>query len=394
MRIESVDLWTVRLRLVHEFQTSSHRKDHLDHIIVRLRDADGTVGWGEIASPSDPFYCAETVDTAWLVATRYLAPAVLGRQADTPDQLEQGWTRVRGHEFAKSGFSIAAWSLWSAQHGVALAHALGGTRERVVAGVSLGIERTIDDLLARVDEQVRAGYQRIKLKIAPGWDLEPVAAVRSAFPDHDLHVDANGAYPGDADTLARLRRLDDSHLTMIEQPFAPRDFTTHARFQQMIDTPVCLDESVVTVDDLHTMLALHAGRIVNIKVSRVGGLTAARLMHDRALDQDVPVWCGGMHEFGIGRAANLAISSLPGFVLPSDVSASSKYFARDIIDPPVVADHGVVEVPSAPGLGVDVDLAWMSAHTLESIHLDAEHPDAHAVQSHPSPEPERSESWQ
>lgn len=389
MRIESIGLSRVRLQLVHEFQTSSHRKDHLDHIVVRMRDADGTLGWGEIASPSDPYYCAETVDTAWLVATRYLAPAVLGSDAATPGALEDGWRRIRGHEFAKAGFSIAAWSLWTTQQGIPLARALGGTRERVVAGVSLGIERTIDDLLVQVAAQVDAGYQRIKLKIAPGWDLEPVAAVRAAFPGHDLHVDANGAYEGDAETLAHLQRLDGSHLTMIEQPFAPRDFTSHARLQAMVETPVCLDESVVTVDDLHTMLALRAGRVVNIKVSRVGGLSAARRMHDIARGEGIPVWCGGMHEFGIGRAANVAISSLPGFVLPSDVSASSKYFRRDIIDPPITADHGVVRVPTTPGLGVHVDRGWMEAHTLQSTELDADHPTGRDT----SPT-ERSTTWQ
>lgn len=389
MRIESIALAKVRLRLVHEFQTSSHRKDHLDHILVRLTDADGTVGWGEIASPSDPYYCAETVDTAWLVATRYLAPSVLDTEAATPGELEDSWRRIRGHEFAKAGFSIAAWSLWTAQQGVPLARALGGTREEVVAGVSLGIERTIDDLLVQVQAQVDAGYQRIKLKIAPGWDLDPVAAVRSAFPDHDVHVDANGAYGSDDETFSHLRRLDDFHLTMIEQPFAPRDFTSHARLQAVMGTPVCLDESVVTVDDLHTMLALKAGRIVNIKVSRVGGLSAARRLHDIAQEDGIPVWCGGMHEFGIGRAANVALSSLPGFVLPSDVSASSKYFRRDIIDPPITADHGVVRVPTSPGLGVHVDCGWMDAHTLESIELDVNHPNGRDTTP-----TERSEPWQ
>lgn len=367
MRIESVTLTVVRLPLRHKFQTSSHRKDHLDHVLVCLRDTEGNDGWGEIASPSDPFYCSETVDTAWLVATTYLLPAVLGAEVTTPEDLEARWGRIRGHEFAKAGFSIAAWSLWAKGRGVSLAQALGGTRGSVVAGVSLGIEPTVEDLLEQVDLQVAAGYPRVKLKIAPGWDLEPVAAVRAAHPDLDLHVDANGAYAGDAGTMERLAGLDEFGLTMVEQPFAPRDFVSHARFQQMVSTPVCLDESVVDVHDLATMVELGAGRVLNIKVSRVGGLTVARRMHDTARAAGIPVWCGGMHEFGVGRAANLAISSLPGFTLPSDVSASHKYFERDIIDPPITADHGVVDVPSSAGIGVDIDRQWVESNTLRTV---------------------------
>ncbi len=367
MRIESVTLTVVRLPLRHKFQTSSHRKDHLDHVLVRLEDTGGNVGWGEIASPSDPFYCSETVDTAWLVATTYLLPAVLGAEVSTPEDLESRWGRIRGHEFAKAGFSVAAWSLWAEERGVSLAQALGGTRATVVAGVSLGIEPSIEDLLAQVEAQVEAGYPRVKLKIAPGWDVDPVAAVRAAHPDLDLHVDANGAYSGDASSMERLARLDDFGLTMIEQPFAPRDFVSHARFQQMVSTPVCLDESVVDVHDLATMLEMGAGRVLNIKVSRVGGLTAARRMHDTARAAGIPVWCGGMHEFGVRRAANLAISSLAGFTLPSDVSASHKYFERDIIDPAITADHGVVDVPHATGIGVHVDGQWVQENTLRTL---------------------------
>lgn len=367
MRIESVTLTVVRLPLRHKFQTSSHRKDHLDHILVRLEDTGGNVGWGEIASPSDPYYCSETVDTAWLVATSYLLPAVLGAEVSTPEDLESRWGRIRGHEFAKAGFSIAAWSLWAQERGVSLARALGGTRGSVVAGVSLGIEPSVEELLEQVDAQVGAGYPRVKLKIAPGWDVEPVAAVRAAHPDLDLHVDANGAYAGDAASMERLARLDEFGLTMIEQPFAPRDFVSHARFQRMVSTPVCLDESVVDIHDLATMVELRAGRVLNIKVSRVDGLTQARRLHDAARAAGIPVWCGGMHEFGVGRAANLAISSLPGFTLPSDVSASEKYFERDIIAPPITADHGVVEVPRGAGIGVHVDGEWMETNALRTL---------------------------
>lgn len=354
MKIARVRLFALRLPLLHSFETSSHRKSSLEHILVEITEADGRVGWGEIASPSEPFYGAETTATAWEVATGHLAPMLLGHEGEDPPEMEAAWGRVRGNEFAKAGFSGALWDLFARSQGIALADALGGTREEVVAGVSLGIEPSIDDLLAQVERQTAAGYPRIKLKIAPGWDIEPVRAVRSAYPDLELHVDANGAYPDEDASAAVFLALDREDLTMIEQPFAPRDFVAHARLQQRIATAVCLDESIVDLGDLRTMITLAAGRILNIKVSRMGGLTIARAAHDLAADAGVPVWCGGMHEFGIGRAANVAISSLPNFLLPSDVSGSDKYYADDIVDPAVVAVEGRVRVPRAPGIGHEV----------------------------------------
>ncbi|WP_350274726.1 o-succinylbenzoate synthase [Kribbella sp. HUAS MG21] len=370
LKIVAARLHRVRMPLVHEFQTSSHRKAFLDHVLVELEDASGAVGWGEIASSSDPYYAPETVETCWHIASRYLLPAVLDRPWTHPDQLAGLWSKIRGNNFAKAGVDMAAWTLWAEVQQVPLATVLGGTRTEVVAGVSLGIEPTIDDLLAQVQQQVEAGYPRVKLKIAPGWDVEPVSAVRSAYPDLDLHVDANGIYT--ADDLEQLRKLDGYRLTMIEQPFAPRDLLTHAALQRTIGTPVCLDESVETVDDLETALALDALKILNIKVSRMGGLTAARAAHDRAQDAGVPVWCGGMHEFGIGRLANVALSSLSGFTLPSDVSASEKYYARDLVEPGVVAVRGVVQVPRASGLGQPVDRELIAANTVAQLSLGPE----------------------
>ena len=369
MRLERLRIFEVRLHLVHSFQTSSHRKSGLTHLLVAATDADGRTGWGEIASPADPYYCSETTSTAFDIAIDYLVPRVLDTDWETPAELEASWATIRGHEFAKAGFSGAAWDLYARTTDTPLATALGGTRREVVAGVSLGIEATIDDLLVQVQHQVDAGYRRIKLKIAPGWDTEPVAAVRAAHPGLDLHVDANGAYPDDDASAKVFTTLDEADLTMIEQPYAPRDFVAHSRLQSRIGTPVCLDESVVDVHDLHTMIAMKAGRILNIKVSRMGGLTVAREAHDVATDAGIPVWCGGMHEFGVGRAANVAISSLPGFTLPSDVSGSDKYYARDVITPPVVAHGGVVIVPTDPGIGHDVDMHWVEHNTLR--HYDS-----------------------
>ncbi|WP_233712268.1 o-succinylbenzoate synthase [Kribbella turkmenica] len=369
LKVTAARLHRVRLPLVHAFRTSSHRKTLLDHVLVEVEDASGAVGWGEIASPSDPYYAAETVETCWQIAENYLLPAVIGRSWERPEQVSRLWSKVRGNQFAKAGVDVAAWVLWAGVQGVPLAQALGGTRSEVTAGVSLGIEPTIDDLLTEVRRQVTAGYSRVKLKIAPGWDVEPVRAVRADFPDLDLHVDANGIYTESVEHLAALRALDEYELTMIEQPFAPRNLLAHARLQKHLVTPICLDESIETLDDLETALSLEALRVLNIKVSRMGGLTAARAAHDRARRAGIPVWCGGMHEFGIGRAANVAISSLPGFTLPSDVSASDKYYTRDVITPPVVAEHGVVQVPTATGLGHAVDTDLIAAHTVATLAL-------------------------
>jgi len=366
MRIDRIELLQVRLPLVHEFETSSHRKSYLEHVLVRVEGSDA-VGWGEIASPSGPFYTAETVETCWSIGSAYLAPALLGAEWEHPAQAPAAWAKVRGNEFAKAGFDMACWSLWSAAEGVPLAGALGGERRTVVAGVSLGIEPSVDALVEQVRRQVEAGYPRVKLKIAPGWDVEPVAAVRAEFPDLALHVDANGAYTEDEDHVAALRSLDGAGLTMIEQPFAPRDLMASARLQSVLDTPVCLDESIVDLHDLEAALAVGAGRVLNIKVSRMGGLTAAVSAHDLAREHGVPVWCGGMHEFGVGRAANVALSSLPGFVLPSDVSGSDKYYARDVVSPPIRADHGDVTVPwDTPGLGHTVDEEFVRANAVRT----------------------------
>lgn len=369
MRIAHLTLFEVSLPLVHSFETSSHRKSGLQHILVRATDRDGRSGWGEIASPSDPYYTSETTETAWLVANRYIAPAALSIDWDEPSQVEGTWARVRGHEFAKAGFSAAAWDLYAVAQQRPLAAVLGGTRTEVVAGVSLGIESSIDELLVQVEKQVRAGYPRVKLKIAPGWDVEPVRAVRGHYPDLDLHVDANGAYPDTEESSEVFRLLDEQALTMIEQPYTPRDFPAHARLQRRLSTPICLDESVVELADLRTMIEMDAGRVLNIKVSRMGGLLTAKRAHDLAMEAGIPVWCGGMHEFGVGRAANVAISSLANFTLPSDVSGSDKYYARDVIAPPVVADNGVVTVPEGPGIGYDVDIDWVRQNAVRTAEL-------------------------
>jgi o-succinylbenzoate synthase len=363
--ITEVELSLVRLDLVHAFETSSHRKDHLDHIVIRLTAEDGSVGWGECASPSDPFYCGESTWTCWYVMGDYLAPMLLGRPWEHPDDAARVTSKVTDNHFARAGMDMACWDLYGQRQRATLADQLGGTADQVTAGVSLGIEPTIDDLLRQVEHHVTDGYGRIKLKIRPGWDLEPVRAVRAAFPTVALQVDANTGYdPEQADALDALAALDDCGLLMIEQPFDKGDLLSHADLAARLDTPVCLDETITSTAVLRTALRLGAADIVNIKVSRLGGLGAAREVHDVCVDAGVPVWCGGMHEFGIGRAANLALASLPGFVLPSDVSGSDKYYRTDIVSPPIRAEDGRVPVPRARhGLGVLVDEDVLARHT-------------------------------
>lgn len=353
--VERVDLYLARLPLVRPFTTSSHTKHHLEHIIVRLRTADGAEGWGECASPSDPFYCAETTETCWHLLHDFLAPALVGQRWQHPEQAGGLWQKVRGNHFAKAGIEMACWDLDARARGISVARALGGDEARpsIESGVSLGIEATPAALLAQVDRAVAEGYKRIKVKIGPGHDIAYLTAVRAKYPNLPVMADANSVY-----TLADaplLRQLDQFNLMMIEQPLADDDIIDHAALQRELRTPICLDESIHNVEDCRKALDLDAGRIINIKVSRLGGLAEAKRVHDLCRSRGVPVWCGGMHEFGTGRAANIAISSLPGFTLPGDISSSTERYREDLVEPPVVAERGIMPVPlDRPGLGHDL----------------------------------------
>ncbi len=375
MRIDRIEAFRLRLPLVHAFETSSHRKSSLEHILLRTEDSDGAVGWGEVASPSGPYYSAETTDTCWLLLERYLMPALAGVDWEHPSAAGAAWKHVRGHHFAKAGLDIACWDLWARRHGQALPTALGGTREQVPAGVSLGIEKTTGALLEQVRGHVREGYLRVKLKIGPGWDVEPVAAVREEFGDLALQVDANGAYTEDPDHLAALTRLDGLGLLLIEQPFAPSELLASARLQRRLATPVCLDESVDDAGQLATAVSLEAGSVLNVKVSRMGGLTPARAAVEQATAAGWRAWCGGMHEFGVGRAANIALASLDGCSLPSDVSGSDKYFRHDVVSPPIRASAGFVPVPTRRvGLGHEIEEDMVRRHASATLHHAATDP--------------------
>ncbi len=352
MKLERVELILVELPLVEPFETSFGRESLRPCVLVKAQ-SDGLVGWGECVAGSGPWYSYETVETAWHVLRSFLIPTVLGRPLEHPETMARGWARVRGHPMAKAGLEAALWDLWAQAQGISLREALGGVKERVESGISLGIQPSLEALLERVERALARGYRRVKLKIRPGWDVQVVKAVRERFGPIPLSVDANAAYTlSDLDTFKALDRFE---LMMIEQPFRYDDLVDHAELQKQLRTPICLDESVPSPEAARQALKLGSGRIINVKPGRVGGLAAARKVHDLCVERGVPVWCGGMLETGIGRAHNVALASLPGFTLPNDLSESARYYRRDLVEPPFVLNpDGTLPVPRGPGIGVEV----------------------------------------
>ena len=366
MRIEQVELRIVRLPLARPFQTSSSRKSRLDHILVKVV-SDGLVGWGECACPSDPYYCPETTETCWHILHDFLVPSLMGKSWSTIDQATSPYAPVKGNAFAKAGLEMACWDLLGRSQGKPLHELLGATQREIRSGVSLGIERDIEALIEQVDRHQALGYHRIKLKIAPGWDVEIARRVRERYPDLPLQVDANSAYT--LDDLPTMRALDDLNLILIEQPLAHDDIVDHARLQAQLKTPICLDESIHSAADARKAIDLGSCRVINIKVSRLGGLLESKRVHDICRDRGIPVWCGGMHEFGIGRAANVAIAGLPGFTIPGDVSGSDRYYDEDLVEPPILAHQGAIRMLEGPGLGVEPVIDRLEKRTLRRALL-------------------------
>jgi O-succinylbenzoate synthase len=352
MKIECVDLHHINLPLTHPFETSFGRETSRPAILVAVQ-ANGLTGWGECAAHGGPWYSYETTNTAWHMLRDFLIPSVLGQEIEAPADVVAHFERVRGHPMARAGLENAVWDLLAQAQDVSLADMLGGERERVSVGVSVGIEPTLDAQLARVAHHIDEGYGRVKLKIKPGWDVEVVRAVRERWPDLPLQVDANSAYTL-ADT-AIFRELDQFDLLLIEQPLHHDDIVDHAQLQKQLRTPLCLDESIHSPEHARWALDVGACRIINIKVGRVGGLSAARQIHDLCAERDVPVWCGGMLETNVGRATNVALATLPNFALPGDISASARYYEHDIAEPNFVLNQdSTISVPSGAGLGVQV----------------------------------------
>jgi len=353
MRIERIELYRICLELVTPFETSFGRMEGRQFILLALHNAEFT-GWGECTTQLGPWYSAETTETAWHILSDFLAPQVLGEDIAYPSDFAGRFDRIRGHQMAKAALENAFWDVFAQAQGVSLAGLLGGTVDRVRVGVSIGIKPGLGDLVDTVARRVDEGYGRIKLKIKPGWDVDVVRAVRDRWPALPLQVDANCAYT--PEHTAILKDLDEYELIAIEQPFHHDDLVDHSRLQSQIRTPICLDESIQSPEHARWALDIGACRVINIKVGRVGGLSAARQIHNMCAERGVPVWCGGMLETNVGRATNVAISSLPNFTLPNDISASVRYYRQDIAEPNFdLQDDSTLAVPVGPGLGVTVD---------------------------------------
>jgi O-succinylbenzoate synthase len=352
MRIERIELFVLRLPLKRAYETSGSRETHQTRVIARV-ESDGAVGWGESVAPELPWYSGETPKTVWYALDEIIIPALLATDLHQPEDTERVLSWIREHRMAKATLEMAIWDLFAKRDGRSLSKLLGGTRDRILCGVAIGIQPSIDELLETIRRELSAGYQRVKVKIKPGWDGSVAAAIRDSFPDLPFMLDANSAYTL-ADTPL-FKRIDAYAPTMIEQPLAHDDIVDHAALQREIKTPICLDESIHTSDDARKAIELGATKVINIKAGRVGGLTSARRIHDVCREARIPVWCGGMLEMGIGRAHNVHLASLPNFSLPGDVSASERYFATEIIGEPfTVQPDGTMRVPTGPGIGVTV----------------------------------------
>ncbi len=364
MHLDELEVFHVSMPLVAPFVTSFGTQVERPCLILRLAGG-GVEGWGECVAGDGPWYSYETVETAWHVIESFIAPEIVGRDVADAADLWTRLSRIRGHRMAIASVEQALWDLLSRAQGRPLAEMLGGTRSETPSGVSLGIRETPESLVQAVAQHVEQGYRRVKLKIAPGRDIRFVAAVRERFPDILLSVDANSAYTlADAELLAGL---DQFNLLMIEQPLDEEDIVDHATLQRQLRTAICLDEAICTPDDARHAIALGACRIINIKAGRVGGLLRSKQIHDLCRDAGVPVWCGGMLETNVGRAANVCLASLPNFSLPSDISASARYFHEDIAGPSfVLQPGGTMQVRSTPGTGVEVDRAALARVTLRT----------------------------
>jgi len=373
LQIRSIVLREVALTLKEPFQISSGTQSHRRIPLVQVTDVDGAEGWGECTTGEFPNYSPETIDTAWLAIRQWVAPRVLGRPFAGPEEIFPVLDEdFRGHNMAKAAVEMACWELAARKEGISLSRKLGGTRDAIQVGISLGIQKDPATLVEKVRAALERGYRKVKIKIKPGSDVQYLAAVREALgPDAPLMADANNAYTlADLDVL---RQLDAFGLIMIEQPLDWEDLLRHVQLQKEMKTPICLDESITSPDRAEDMIALGAGRIVNIKAGRVGGLRQSLRIHDICQRHGIPVWCGGMLESGVGRAHNVALASLPNFTLPGDTSPSERYWEKDIVLPEWTMDReGRMRVPvDRPGMGVEVDLNRVEDLTVRREEMGA-----------------------
>lgn len=362
MKLVEVTLRHLQMEMKSPFSTSFGTFQMKDFILLEARDEQGTVGYGESVAFSSPWYNEETFKTNWHMLEDFLIPMLLGKELQHPDEVSDLFSAIRKNNMAKSTIEGAVWDIYAQQTNQSLAHALGGTKDQIDVGISIGIQNSVEELIEVVRGYVEEGYKRIKVKIKPGWDVDVMRRLREAFPNVAIMADANSAYR--LEDVELLKQLDAFDLTMIEQPLASDDIIDHATLQKQLSTPICLDESIHSLEDARKAVELGSTKIINIKIGRVGGLTEAKKIHDYCMEKGIPVWCGGMLEAGIGRAHNVALTTLPNFILPGDTAGSSRYWEKDIITPEVIVDHGVIHVPQQAGIGYAIDQEAVERYTV------------------------------
>lgn len=362
MKITDITIRHLQMKLKAPFTTSFGTFTNKDFLLLEAKDEDGTIGWGESVAFHSPWYNEETLQTNWHILQDFLIPLILNKEINHPDEVSGIFAPIRKNNMAKSTFEGAVWDIYAQQTNQSLASALGGKKDKIEVGISIGIQKSIEDLVALVDEYVKEGYKRIKVKIKPGWDVEVMRTLRENFPNIAIMADANSAYSLEDAEL--IKQLDAFDLTMIEQPLASDDIIDHAQLQKVLKTPICLDESIHSVEDARKAVELGSTKIINIKIGRVGGLTEAKKIHDYCEANGIPVWCGGMLESGIGRAHNVALTTLSNFILPGDTASSNRYWEKDIIAPEVLAINGYIEVPQTAGIGYAIDREAVESYTV------------------------------
>ncbi|MFD1926939.1 o-succinylbenzoate synthase [Sporosarcina siberiensis] len=366
MIIKEITIRKMKMTMKNPFTTSFGTLQERDFLLLEVMDEDGNTGWGESVAFRSPWYSEETLETNLHMLKDFLIPLVIGKEIGHPDEVSSLFASIRKNNMAKSTVEGAIWDLYAKRNKMTLAHALGGQAEKIEVGISIGIHENTAELVETVRGFVEEGYKRIKVKIKPGYDVEVIRELRKNFPDVPLMADANSAYT--LEDVQLLKQLDEFNLTMIEQPLASDDIIDHAALQKQIETPICLDESIHSLEDTRKAIELGSTKIINIKIGRVGGLTEAKKIHDYCMTHGIPVWCGGMLESGIGRAHNIALTTLPNFILPGDTAGSSRYWEEDVITPEVVVEDGYITVPSAYGIGYEPNLEAMDKFTVEELN--------------------------
>lgn len=364
MKIEEITVRHLKMSLKSPFSTSFGTFVDKEFLLLEAKDAQGHIGWGESVAFDAPWYNEETMKTNWHMLQDFLIPLILNKEIHHPDEVSELFKGIRKNNMAKSAIEGAVWDIYSQETNQSLASALGGRKDKIEVGISIGIQKSIEKQIEVVDKAIKDGYKRIKVKIKPGWDVEVISILRENFPDVPIMADANSAYT--LEDVELLKQLDEFSLTMIEQPLASDDIIDHAVLQKQIKTPICLDESIHSLEDVRKAIELGSCGIINIKIGRVGGISEAKKIHDYCQEKGIPVWCGGMLESGIGRAHNIALTTLSNFVLPGDTAGSSHYWEQDIIEPEVVVENGYITVPQEVGIGYKANIEAISNYTVDS----------------------------